>query len=70
MALIIGITLALTISLVFVPAFAHFFEFEQLSAIQLFISAGAGFVSVIWFESVKLSNRMKAGIQARKGIQV
>ena len=37
-----------------------FFEFEQLNWPQLFISIAIGFVSVIWYELVKLFNRLKA----------
>jgi Ca2+-transporting ATPase len=56
-ALIIGITLALTFSLVFIPPFTRFFEFEELDGAQLLVSAAAGFISVIWFETIKWMNR-------------
>jgi len=58
-ALIIGITLVLTFSLVFIPPFTSFFEFEELNAAQLLVSAAIGFISVIWFESIKWMNRKR-----------
>jgi P-type Ca2+ transporter type 2C len=55
--LIIGITVILAASLLFVPAFIRFFEFDSLGGIQLTISALTGFVSVIWFEGIKRLRR-------------
>ena len=57
--LIIGITVLATGLLLFVPALAKFFEFETLSVKQLSISAGVGFLSVIWYEGVKVYKRGK-----------
>ena len=59
-ALIIGLTLVLTIALIVVPSFTRFFEFERLNVAQLLISTGVGFVAVIWFEGVKFIKRLKA----------
>ncbi len=56
-ALMIGITLVLTASLLFIPSFTRFFAFEKLNVIQLGISALVGFVSVIWFEGMKSVKR-------------
>jgi P-type Ca2+ transporter type 2C len=36
-----------------------FFGFETLNGSQFALSAGIGFVSVIWFELVKWRNRVK-----------
>lgn len=57
-SLIILVTIVLTAALLYVPPFAHFFEFEQLSYSQLEIGIGVGAVSVVWFEVVKLAKRL------------
>lgn len=57
--LIIGITVLATGLLLFVPVLAKFFEFETLSVKQLSISAAVGFLSVIWYEGVKVYKRSK-----------
>jgi Ca2+-transporting ATPase len=51
--LIIGITLALVILLLFVPPLTIFFQFETLKGHQLGISVLAGMLSVLWYEIVK-----------------
>jgi len=58
--LIIAITIAITGLLLFVPPLAVFFRFAPLSLSQLLVSVAIGFVSVIWFEAVKLITRSKA----------
>lgn len=58
--LIIAITTAITGLLLFVPPLAVFFKFAPLSLSQLLVSVAIGFVSVIWFEAVKLITRSKA----------
>jgi len=55
--LIISITIAITILLVYVKPLALFFKFEQPNAAQLLLSIGVGFLSVIWFEAVKWKKR-------------
>jgi len=55
---IIGITIVITSLLLFVKPLASFFEFTQISSLQLIFSICAGFLSVIWFEFVKWRNRM------------
>ena len=45
--------------LIFIPKFAAFFGFVKLTASQLIIAAVAGFLSVIWYEFVKLFKRLK-----------
>jgi len=36
-----------------------FFEFETLNSLQLLICIAIGFISVVWFEIVKLIKRVK-----------
>ncbi len=57
--LIIGITILLTGLMLFVPPITSFFEFEKLNFNQILLSIGAGFVAVMWFELVKLFQRIK-----------
>ena len=40
------------------PLRTTFFEFETLNITQLGICVGIGFISVIWFEGVKLYKRI------------
>lgn len=55
---IIGITVFISAMLFYLPPVTHFFEFEQLNLSQLGMSFVIGFISVIWFEIVKLRQRM------------
>lgn len=55
--LIIAITITITGLLLFVPVLATFFEFDVLNISQLFICIVIGFISVIWYELVKLKLR-------------
>lgn len=55
---IIGITITITGLLLYIPTFAKFFEFDSLTISQLFTCIGIGFVSVIWYELVKIGTRM------------
>ena len=57
--LIIGITLILSLILLYITPFSHFFEFESLSINQLGISFVAGGLSVLWYELVKWLKRSK-----------
>jgi len=57
--LIIGITLVLSLLLLYVPPLTHFFEFESPSIHQLGISFIVGGVSVLWYELVKWVKRSK-----------
>ena len=57
--LIISITIALTGLLLYVKPLAQFFEFEYINSSQLLLSIALGFVSVIWFEMVKVYKRIK-----------
>jgi Ca2+-transporting ATPase len=57
--LIISITVLLTGLMLFVQPITSFFEFEKLNFNQILLSIGAGFVAVMWFELVKLYQRIK-----------
>jgi Ca2+-transporting ATPase len=57
--LMIGITLLLLVLLVYVRPFNSFFEFKSLNVVQVTISSGLGFLSVIWYEGVKWIRRKK-----------
>jgi len=56
-SLIIGITIFTTSLLLYIKPFAAFFGFEYLNMFDLSISIGIGFVSVIWYEGVKIWKR-------------
>jgi Ca2+-transporting ATPase len=55
--IIIMITIAITGVLLYVKPLTTFFLFERLSITNLCISIGIGFLSVIWYEVVKLIKR-------------
>ena len=55
--IIISITITIIMLLIYVKPLAVFFKFEQLNTVQLLLSIGVGFLSVIWFEGVKLKKR-------------
>jgi Ca2+-transporting ATPase len=57
-ALIVGITIFITGLLLYVQPLTHFFGFEQLSIFQLSMSCSIGFISVIWYELVKVYKRV------------
>jgi Ca2+-transporting ATPase len=57
--LIIGITLIITGSLLYIRPLSKFFLFESPDRMQLSISAGIGFLSVIWYELIKWRKRVK-----------
>ena len=57
--LIIFITITITTALIYIDPLAAFFKFDHLNMQQLLISIAAGFVFVIWFEFVKLYNRLR-----------
>ena len=58
-ALIIAITIALTGSLIYISPLGRFFKFGTLNTTELFTCIGAGFLSVVWYELVKLRLRKK-----------
>ncbi len=57
--LIIGVTIAITALLLYVPPFARFFLFAPLDGAQIAICIGIGFVSVIWYELIKWRKRVR-----------
>lgn len=58
--LIIGITLLIAGLLIYVKPLAGFFGFETLNPSQLLACSLIGFLSVIWFEGIKMIKRRKA----------
>jgi Ca2+-transporting ATPase len=56
--IIIGITILFLGGLLFIPPFTKFFLFEAQNFLYLGISVGIGFVSVIWYETVKWTKRI------------
>lgn len=58
---IVFITIALVGLILYVNPLTAFFEFERLNLNQLFTSFLIGFISVIWFEIVKIIKRVKHG---------
>lgn len=58
--LIILVTLITVGLLLYVPAFASFFQFEALFMDQLLFCGITGMVSVLWYEAVKWIKRMRA----------
>ena len=57
--LIISLTIAISILLLYVKPLTQFFQFEYLNLVQSSISVGIGFLSVIWYEGVKWRKRTK-----------
>lgn len=57
--LIIGVTVAITGLLLYVPPFARFFLFTPLDLLQIATCIGIGFVSVIWYELIKWRKRSR-----------
>lgn len=58
--LIIGLTILLVVLLLLIPYLQKLFQFSTLDMNQLAIAVAAGFISVIWFEGVKLFRRIKS----------
>ncbi len=57
--IIVGITIGITLLLLFVPPFTKFFEFERLDLNQIGISVGIGMLSALWYEIVKWWKRQQ-----------
>jgi P-type Ca2+ transporter type 2C len=64
--LIIGITIGITALLLYVKPFAAFFGFEELNIEQIGISIAIGFVSVMWYEVIKLVKRKRNVIKSKQ----
>ena len=60
--MIIGITIAVTSLLLFVPVFANFFLFEMVDAKEIGISILIGFISVMWIEIYKIFKRKRKNL--------
>ena len=58
MPIIVGITVGITLLLLFVPPFTKFFQFERLAITQILISIALGAGSVLWYEGVKWRKRI------------
>ena len=58
--LIISITIALTVLLIYIKPLAIFFKFNHLDLSQSAMAIVAGFASVIWYEALKWRKRVKA----------
>jgi P-type Ca2+ transporter type 2C len=57
--LMIGITVLLSALIIYVDPFTGFFAFDHLTLSQLSLSIAAGFISVIWYEVVKVWKRIR-----------
>jgi len=65
--LIITITISITGLLLYVPVLATFFQFETLTILHLFTCIGIGFISVIWYEFIKIKARLKGSTDGANG---
>lgn len=59
---IIGLTIILSLTLLYVPVLTRFFEFERLTIPQLGTTIVIGAISVLWYEIVKVIKRKKKNI--------
>ncbi|WP_396634000.1 cation-translocating P-type ATPase [Maribacter sp. R86514] len=57
--LIIGLTIILSLAIIYIPVLAIFFEFESLTLSQLGLTIIIGAISVLWYEFVKAAKRAK-----------
>ncbi len=64
--LIIGITVGITLMLLFIPPFTTFFEFQSLSIFQIMQCGSIGLISVIWYELVKWRKRVQKPLPTQK----
>jgi Ca2+-transporting ATPase len=60
--LIIGLTIILSLAIIYIPVLANFFEFESLTLSQLGLTILIGAISVLWYEFVKAAKRTKKKI--------
>jgi len=58
--LMIGITITVSGLILYTPPLTAFFEFELLSITQLITCIATAFVSVFWYELVKIKTRLKS----------
>ncbi|MFA9212554.1 MAG: cation-translocating P-type ATPase [Candidatus Methylacidiphilales bacterium] len=66
--LIIFITIAIVALILTIKPLTTFFEFDTLNGLQLFTCITIGFISVIWFELVKLIKRIKSNKDSKVGL--
>ena len=57
--LIIGLTIVLTVLLLYIPAFSNFFLFEMISISKIGLCLLVGSISVLWVEIYKVFRRKK-----------
>ncbi|MDP2688092.1 MAG: cation-translocating P-type ATPase [Aequorivita sp.] len=57
--IMVGITIGITLSLLFAPPFTGFFGFERIGLNQIGTSVGIGILSALWYEIVKWWKRRK-----------
>jgi len=57
---IIGISIAITAALIYIPVLSKFFEFQALDGSMTSIAGLIGFAAVIWFELIKCYQRIKS----------
>jgi Ca2+-transporting ATPase len=57
--MIIGITIGITLLLLWIPMFSKFFQFKMITTTQLLVSVGVGMVSVLWIEIYKWMRRRR-----------
>jgi Ca2+-transporting ATPase len=62
---IIFLTVTLVALMLYTKPLTSFFEFETLSLLQLATCIAIGFVSVIWFEIVKIFKRRKKNVYTK-----
>lgn len=60
--IIIGLTITLSWTLLYVPVLTRFFEFDSLTIPQLGTTIVIGAISVLWYEIVKVIKRKKKNI--------
>lgn len=60
--IIIGLTIILSLTLLYVPVLTRFFEFDSLTIPQLGPTIVIGAISVLWYEIVKVIKRKKKNI--------
>ena len=57
--IILALTILMLCLLLYMPMVTSFFKFQQITPFQVGISISVGFLSVIWFECIKLFKRVR-----------
>lgn len=65
--IIIGVTLVLLISILYIPAFAEFFQVSSLQIHELGVAFLIASASVLWFELYKWKKRLKSSRTSTEG---